>query len=42
MKKILSILLTAVLIGGTILCFTGCGSTEAGKNGEVNVYNWGE
>lgn len=39
MKKIISILLTAVLCAGCASVFTGCGSSY---EGEINVYNWGE
>ncbi len=42
MKKILSILLSLILIASAAACMPGCGATKAGKNGEVNVYNWGE
>lgn len=33
--------LTALLLTGTMLSLTGCGSSKA-DNGEVIVYNWGE
>lgn len=42
MKK-LSVLLTALtLTAASGLALTGCGSSSAGENGEVIVYNWGE
>jgi spermidine/putrescine-binding protein len=37
-KRIL--LVCACLAAATL--FTGCGSSSAGENGELNVYNWGE
>lgn len=39
MKKIISIILTAVLVSASAACFAGCGNSY---DGEVNVYNWGE
>lgn len=42
MKKILSILLCAVIAGSCAVLFTGCGGDTVGKNGEVNVYTWGD
>ncbi len=44
MKKILCIILSAVLIGSIATCFAGCsGNGETKENkGEVNVYNWDE
>lgn len=39
MKKIISILLAAVLCAGCASVFTGC---ESNYEGEINVYNWGE
>ena len=43
MKKIISIVLCAVMAGSSAACFAGCGSTDGTANkGEVNVYNWGE
>lgn len=42
MKKIFSILLSAVLLGSTAVYFTGCSDSNVGSKGEVNVYNWGE
>lgn len=42
MKKILSILLAAVLIFCTAACFSGCSQEKAESKGEVNVFNWGD
>ena len=47
MKKILSILLSAVLIGSAVTCLAGCQQQDGGEEkkenkGEVNVFNWGE
>lgn len=39
MKKIISIILTAVFVCASAACFAGCGNNYVG---EVNVYNWGE
>lgn len=39
MKKIISIILVAVMTASTVACLSGCGKTY---DGEVNVYNWGE
>ena len=39
MKKIISTILAAALLGSSAACFAGCGG---GYDGEVNVYNWGE
>lgn len=39
MKKIISTILSAVLVSASAACFAGCGG---GYDGEVNVYNWGE
>ncbi len=39
MKKIISIILAAVMTASTVACLSGCGKTY---DGEVNVYNWGE
>lgn len=39
MKKVISIILTAVLVSASAACFAGCGNSY---DGEVNVYNWGE
>ncbi len=39
MKKFIAMLLCGVLCAATL---TGCGSSDAGKNGEVYVFNWGE
>lgn len=39
MKKIISTILAAVLVGSSAACFAGCGNKY---DGEVNVYNWGE
>lgn len=39
MKKILSVILSAVLIGSTAAVCTGCGATP---KEEINVFNWGE
>lgn len=39
MKKIISIILTAVMTAAAVACLSGCGKTY---DGEVNVYNWGE
>ena len=41
MKKIVSILLTAVLIGSAVFCFAGCDSSP-GSKGEVKVFIWGD
>ena len=38
MKKILCVLLSAVLVGSTAVVLTGCGE----KKEEINVFNWGE
>lgn len=38
MKKIISVILTAILAAASATCFYGCNSYD----GEVNVYNWGE
>lgn len=38
MKKILCVLLSAVLVGSTAVVLTGCGE----KKEELNVFNWGE
>lgn len=40
MKKIVSILLSAVLSATAVLSLGGCGSSEPQQ--EINVYNWGE
>ena len=43
MKKILSIMLCAVLTGTTAACLSGCGGSKQGSSdnkGEVNVYCW--
>lgn len=40
MKKILSVLMCAVIACSCAVLFSGCGGDEIGKNGEVNVYNW--
>ena len=40
MKRAVSIIL-AILLTGSILLATGCGST-AGKGGELNIFNWTE
>lgn len=40
-KKILSMLLCAALLGG-VLCACGGQGAESKPKGEVNVYNWGE
>lgn len=39
MKKISSIILSAVIVGSASTCMAGCGKSYVG---EVNVYNWGE
>lgn len=39
MKKIISTILSAVLVSASAACFAGC---NGGYDGEVNVYNWGE
>ena len=39
MKKIVSIIICAVML---VAVFAGCGGGDSGKNGVVNVYNWGE
>lgn len=38
MKKIISIILIALLAASSVACLSGCNSYD----GEVNVYNWGE
>ncbi|MBQ1991951.1 MAG: extracellular solute-binding protein, partial [Clostridia bacterium] len=38
LKKILCVLLSAVLVGSTAVVLTGCGE----KKEEINVFNWGE
>lgn len=40
MKKITSIILSAVLCASSAALFAGCGGAE--DKGEVNVYNWGD
>ena len=43
MKKILSILLSAVICASCAACFAGCGGSDEKKpenKGEVNIYNW--
>ena len=42
MKRILSILLTLIIAASAVCCLPGCSSGDAGKNGEVNVYCWGD
>lgn len=42
MKKIISFILCAVLIGTSAVFFAGCGSNSADDKGEVNIYNWGD
>lgn len=39
MKKIISIILAAVMTASAVACLSGCGKSY---DGEVNVYNWGE
>ena len=39
MKKIISIILSAVIVSASAACLAGC---NGGYDGEVNVYNWGE
>ncbi len=39
MKKIISIILAALIAASCIACLCGCGKNY---DGEVNVYNWGE
>ena len=41
-KKALCVLLGAVMCCSSAALLTGCGGDEIGKNGEVNIYNWGD
>lgn len=43
MKKILSVILSVMMLGSIAAFFAGCGGEAGvGSAGEVNVYNWGE
>lgn len=39
MKKIISIILAAIMTASSVACLSGCNKSY---DGEVNVYNWGE
>lgn len=41
-KRIVKMLVLSALFSSIMAVLTGCGSTDAGKNGKVIVYNWGE
>ncbi len=42
MKKIISILLSAILACSAAAALSGCGSASTEDKGEVNIFNWGD